>query len=80
MAQMAKDKAIKYPVTGDKDGATVKAYRVNSFPDYYFIDRSGNLRIADCANGKVDAAIEALLAETPAVAEAAKKQESASAR
>jgi thiol-disulfide isomerase/thioredoxin len=80
MAQMAKDKGIKYPVTADKDGTTIKAYKVNSYPDYYFIDRSGNLRIADCANGKVDAAIEALLGETPAVAEAQKKQETASAR
>jgi thiol-disulfide isomerase/thioredoxin len=63
MEQMAREKGIKYAVTADKEGATIKAYKVNSYPDYYFIDRSGNLRIADCANGKVDQAIELLLAE-----------------
>jgi thiol-disulfide isomerase/thioredoxin len=63
MEQMAREKGIKYAVTADKEGATIKAYKVNSYPDYYFIDRSGNLRIADCANGNVDQAIELLLAE-----------------
>ena len=63
MEQMVADKGIKYAVTADKEGATIQAYKVNSFPDYYFIDRAGNLRIADCANGKIDQAIEALLAE-----------------
>ena len=69
MAAMAKDKGITYPVTGDKDGATNQSYKVNSYPDYYFIDRSGKLRIADCANDKIGEAIEALLAEETAVAQ-----------
>ncbi|HEV8379881.1 MAG TPA: TlpA family protein disulfide reductase, partial [Tepidisphaeraceae bacterium] len=68
MAEMAKEKGITYPVTADKEGATNKSYKVNSYPDYYFIDRSGNLRIADCANAKIEQAIEALLAEESAVA------------
>jgi cytochrome c biogenesis protein CcmG/thiol:disulfide interchange protein DsbE len=36
---------------------------VNGYPDYYFIDRSGTLRIADCKNGSVEDAIKALLAQ-----------------
>ncbi|HEV2296430.1 MAG TPA: TlpA disulfide reductase family protein [Tepidisphaeraceae bacterium] len=60
-------KGIKYLVAADVDEKTTKAYKVNGYPDYYFIDRSGNLRIADCKNGSVDEAIEALLAE-PATA------------
>jgi hypothetical protein len=38
---------------------------VDSYPDYYFIDRAGNLRVADCKNGSIEQAIEALLAEEP---------------
>ena len=63
MADTAKEKGIQYLIAADQDGKTVAAYKANSFPDYYFIDRSGNLRIADCKNGAVDQAIEALLAE-----------------
>jgi thiol-disulfide isomerase/thioredoxin len=63
MAQMAKDKSIAYPVAADIEGKTVAAYKVNSFPDYYFIDKSGVLRVADCRNDKVEEVIEALLAE-----------------
>lgn len=54
---------IEYPVAVDADGVTVKAYMVNGFPDYHIIDRTGKLRIADCKNLSVEAAIEALLAE-----------------
>jgi thiol-disulfide isomerase/thioredoxin len=63
MAQTVEELGIKYPVAADVDGATVSAYAANGFPDYYFIDRSGRLRIADCANNQVDKAIELLLAE-----------------
>jgi thiol-disulfide isomerase/thioredoxin len=58
-----KENRIPYAVALDKADRTVKAYRVDSYPDYYFIDRKGILRYADCANGSVDAAIEQLLAE-----------------
>jgi hypothetical protein len=36
---------------------------VNSFPDYYVIDRKGNLRWADMANKDVEKAIQLLLKE-----------------
>ena len=33
----------------------------DSFPDYYIIDRQGNLRWADVANKDVEKAVELLL-------------------
>ena len=42
MAATVKEHGIKYPVAVDA-GANA-AYRANSFPDYYLIDRSGVLR------------------------------------
>ena len=61
MADTVKQKDIKYPVCLDADGATAKAYAVNGFPDYYIIDATGKLALADCANASVEQAIEALL-------------------
>lgn len=63
MAATVKDKGIKYAVAADLDGKTVKAYKVNGFPDYYIIDREGVLRVADCSNAKVGEALELLLKE-----------------
>ncbi|SIN72347.1 Thiol-disulfide isomerase or thioredoxin [Singulisphaera sp. GP187] len=63
MGKTADDKGIKYPVAADVDGATVAAFAVDSFPDYYFIDRAGKLRILDCKNDHVEDAIKLLLAE-----------------
>jgi thiol-disulfide isomerase/thioredoxin len=64
MADMVTEKGIEYPVAADVDGKTDEAYKVDSYPDYYFIDRAGKLRIADCKNGSVEEAIQALLAES----------------
>lgn len=58
-----KEKGIPYAIALDNANRTVKAYRVDSYPDYYLLDRRGVLRYADCANDSVDAAIEQLLAE-----------------
>jgi len=63
MAEFAKSELIPYPVAVDVDGATVKAFHVDSFPDYYLIDRRGDLRFADLSNAEVDRAIAVLLAE-----------------
>lgn len=71
MAKVVKDKKMEYLTAADVEGKTVEAYHVGSFPDYYLIDRAGNLRIADCRNDAVDAAVEALLAEPPPASEAA---------
>jgi thiol-disulfide isomerase/thioredoxin len=70
MAATAKDKGIKYPIAADVDGKTDEAYKVDSYPDYYFIDRAGNLRIADCKNGNVEDAIKSLLGEPAGTAAA----------
>jgi peroxiredoxin len=63
MADAVKQHGIKYPVAADASGKTNESYKVNGYPDYYFIDRAGKLRIADCKNGSVEDAIKALLAE-----------------
>lgn len=63
MAEVAKQLKIAYPVAADIDNATVNAYGVNGFPDYYLIDRKGQLRYADIKNGMVEEAVKALLAE-----------------
>jgi thiol-disulfide isomerase/thioredoxin len=63
MAKTAEDKGIKYPIAADLDGKTVEAYAVDGFPDYYFIDRAGKLRILDCKNANVEDAIKLLLSE-----------------
>jgi cytochrome c biogenesis protein CcmG/thiol:disulfide interchange protein DsbE len=63
MAATVKEHGIKYPVAVDA-GANA-AYRANSFPDYYLIDRSGVLRWADIVNSDVEKAIGILLKEKP---------------
>ena len=60
MAKMVKDKGIKYPVCLDTNGSTAKAYAVDGFPDYYIIDATGKLALADCSNANVEKALEAL--------------------
>ena len=57
MAEFAKEHEIPYPVAIDVEKATVTAFRVDSFPDYYLIDRAGKLRVADLANGDLDRAV-----------------------
>lgn len=63
MKAWMQEKGIDVPVCADTGGKTVAAYAVNSYPDYYLIDRSGKLRVADLANGDVERAVDALLAE-----------------
>ena len=63
MAEMVRSKKIEYPVCHDVDNTTIEAYMVNGYPDYYIFDRAGRLRIPDCRNSKVEAAIKFLLEE-----------------
>ncbi len=63
MSQVVEEHGIKYAVCADESGEICESYMVNSYPDYYFIDRLGKLRIIDCKNGNVEDAIKALLAE-----------------
>lgn len=76
MAAFVAEQKITYPVCVDVDSATVKAFAVDSYPDYYLIDRAGNLRVADLQNSALDGAIAALLAEkAPAAAKEPAKAE-----
>ena len=63
MPAFVRDQRISYPTAWDKDGKTTKAFAVDSYPDYYLVDRAGRLRFADLANSELDRAIKALLAE-----------------
>ncbi len=63
MAAYVEENDVAFPVCVDAEERTVGAYRVDSFPDYYLIDRWGRLRVADLANDAVVPAVEALLAE-----------------
>lgn len=63
MADFAERAQIPYPVAVDVNNTTINAFHVDSYPDYYLIDRKGNLRFADLKNAEVDHAVAALLAE-----------------
>ena len=61
MAATAKKHGIKYPIAMDADEVTDKSYKVNGYPDYFIIDQSGKLVVADCANDEVEAVVDKLL-------------------
>lgn len=63
IAKAIETHGITYPVCVDLDNKTNTAYAPNGYPDYYLIDRTGNLRIADCVNSKLEEAVQALLSE-----------------
>jgi thiol-disulfide isomerase/thioredoxin len=63
MAEMVKSKGIEYPVCLDAKNRVNEAYLVDSYPDYYIIDREGRLRGADLAAPQVEKAIQQLLSE-----------------
>ena len=63
MGDMVKSRNIRYPVCHDVDNTTIEAYMVNGYPDYYVFDREGRLRVPDCRNSEVEAAIKFLMAE-----------------
>jgi len=63
MKAFVEKQGIDYPVAIDVREQTVKTWHVDSFPDYYLIDRSGRLRVADLANADLDRAVKVLLAE-----------------
>lgn len=64
MAATVKARGIEYAVALDNgNGDTFGAFKADSYPDYYIIDRKGNLRWGDVVNGEVEKAIKLLLAE-----------------
>ena len=66
MLETVRSKGIEYTVCLDTRGEASANYVVDSYPDYYIIDRDGHLRGADIGTGSVEAAIESLLAEEAA--------------
>ena len=69
MTSIVKGLGIKYAVCADRNEITTSAYKVDTYPDYYLIDRQGKLRIADCKTKSLEEAIKILLAEkTPSSA------------
>ena len=63
MPAAAKRFGIQYPIAADIDDATFKAYKSDSTPDYYLIDRKGNLRWADIETDDLEKGIELLIHE-----------------
>jgi thiol-disulfide isomerase/thioredoxin len=63
MSAYVKEVELPWAVAVDAEGETVKSFAVDSYPDYYVIDRQGNLRVADLANKELDRVVEALLKE-----------------
>jgi len=61
--EFIREQQIPYPVAVDRKEGTIARYRVDSYPDYYLVDRKGVLRFADLANREVERAVEFLLAE-----------------
>lgn len=62
---------VTYPVGIDNDGATWNAYNQRYWPTIYLIDKQGQIRYLRIGEGNyeaTEAAIQALLAETPASA------------
>ena len=62
-----KSDGIKYPVAQDNDMKTWNAYRVNAWPTWFLIDKSGNIRYKHIGEGAYEETtlnISALLEET----------------
>jgi thiol-disulfide isomerase/thioredoxin len=60
---------IQYPVAQDNDGRTWRAYDNHFWPAFYLIDKHGRIRYKHIGEGRyaqTEAAIQALLAESPA--------------
>ena len=63
MQEVAKKHGISYPICLDARGEIIANYVVDTYPDYYIIDREGRLRGADVSSAGLTDAIDALLAE-----------------
>lgn len=65
MKQVVKELGITWLIAQDGDRKLMNAFHADSYPDYYLIDRAGNLRFADLANQEIDRAVEMLIKEKP---------------
>lgn len=62
--QIAKAQKISFPFAHDAKGTARAALLVDQDPDFYIIDRAGQLRYADVATGSVAPAVAQLVAES----------------
>jgi thiol-disulfide isomerase/thioredoxin len=60
---MIKSKGVNYPVAKDDGGQTTKAYKLQFWPTYIAIDRTGTIRAAGLRPGNVEDVVKLLLAE-----------------
>jgi len=61
---LIKERTFTFPAAHDSTGEFAKALHIASMPDWYVIDRAGNLRYAAVAPGSVDAAVAEVTGET----------------
>ncbi len=61
MLKYMEEKDIKYPIAIDHGSKTIDSYKVNGYPDYYFIDRDGTLVVADCKTEEIENVLAKLL-------------------
>ena len=61
MRNIVDSKKIAYPVCVDSKGEINAAYAVDSYPDYYIIDREGRVRGADVNSTSIEGALDELL-------------------
>ena len=61
MRDIVDSKKIAYPVCVDSKGEINAAYVVDSYPDYYIIDREGRVRGADVNSTSIEGALDELL-------------------
>ena len=63
MADVAKDKKIKYPLGVDDDSKSEKAWNIGFWPSYFVIDRKGIVRAGGLTPDNVEKVVEKLLKE-----------------
>jgi peroxiredoxin len=63
---VVEQQGLQYPVARDASMENAERYRVMWWPTYALIDRQGTLRALGLQSGKVEEAVEKLLAEQPA--------------
>eukprot|EP01026_Neomeris_dumetosa_P041903 TRINITY_DN34785_c0_g1_i1.p1 TRINITY_DN34785_c0_g1~~TRINITY_DN34785_c0_g1_i1.p1 ORF type:complete len:231 (+),score=46.48 TRINITY_DN34785_c0_g1_i1:174-866(+) len=63
-AAVAKSRGVSFPIAHDADGKLREALMVDQDPDFYVIDRAGQMRYADIATGSVTKAVEELIGES----------------
>lgn len=63
-AAAAQSLGVTFPYAADAKGDFRNALKIDQDPDFYIIDRAGQLRYADVETDSVEVAVKALLAET----------------